>query len=118
VLDDNSDPRAPDDPGGLGDGARIYARELRLQLLREHLERIDDDRLVDPLEAFDELRRSAANLQAWYDGGRAGPRPPGRLRPLLDQRLPASTNRWATAVYHRLYDPDGRPGALRRRGEF
>ena len=39
VLDAERDPRAPTDPGGLGDGARRFARELRLTMLREHLGR-------------------------------------------------------------------------------
>ncbi len=33
VLDETHDPRAPHDPGGLGDGARVYARDLRLRLM-------------------------------------------------------------------------------------
>ena len=118
VLDDTRDPRAPLDPGGLGDGARTYARDLRLQLLREHLDALSDEGLVDPLEAFKELRRSAEALQSWYDGGRAGRRPPGRLRPLVDPPLSTATKRWATPAYHRIYDPDGRPRKLRRRQEF
>ena len=118
VLDDTHDPRAPRDPGGLGDGARTYARDLRLQLLREHLDCQNDDGLVDPLAAFMELRRSAKALQAWYDEGRAGPRPPGRLRPLVDPTLTPTTTRWATLAYHHLYDPDGRPRTLRRRQQF
>jgi phosphatidylserine/phosphatidylglycerophosphate/cardiolipin synthase-like enzyme len=118
VLDDTRDPRSPRDPGGLGDGARTYARDLRLQLLREHLDRRDDDALVDPLAAFDELRRSAAALQTWCDEGRVGQRPPGRLRPLVDPALSATTTRWATLAYHHLYDPDGRPRAMRRRHQF
>lgn len=118
VLDDARDPRTPRDPGGLGDGARTYARDLRLQLMREHLERRDDDGLIDPLEAFAELGRSATALQAWYDDDRVGPRPPGRLRPLVDPPLSTATRRWATLAYHHLYDPDGRPRAMRRRHEF
>ncbi|MCW2599676.1 MAG: phospholipase [Frankiales bacterium] len=118
VLDDTRDPRSPLDPGGLGDGARTYARDLRLQLIREHLDRRDDDGLIDPLDAFDALRRSATALQAWRDCGRAGPRPPGRLRPLVDPALSSTKTRWATQVYLRVYDPDGRPRALRRSGEF
>jgi len=119
VLDTTRDGREPRDPAGLGDGARSYARDLRLALHREHLDRGDDDTgLVDPLAAFAALRASAAALQAWADGGRAGPRPPGRLRPLVDPALPPATVRWATVAYHHVYDPDGRPRALRRRRQF
>src|SRR5664280_120470 len=118
VLDDTRDPRAPRDPAGLGDGARTYARDLRLQLTREHLDRGDDDGLIDPLGAFDELRRSAAALQAWHDAGRVGARPAGRLRPLVDPELSTTTTRWATLAYHHVYDPDGRPRSQRRRQEF
>jgi phosphatidylserine/phosphatidylglycerophosphate/cardiolipin synthase-like enzyme len=52
VLDDTRDPRHPRDPAGLGEGARSYARDLRLELMREHLDSDDDDGLVDPLAAF------------------------------------------------------------------
>jgi hypothetical protein len=84
--------------------------------MREHLERDTDDGLVDPHEAFAAMRQSAEDLQAWYDGGRAGPRPPGRVRP-LDAGAPV-TAAWSRLLYQRLYDPDGRPRSLRRRGEF
>jgi len=118
IVDETRDPREPRDPGGLGDGARTYARDLRLQLHREHLDRDDEGGLIDPLSAFAELRRSAAALQAWHDGDRRTPRPPGRLRPLVDPPLSDSTRRWATVAYHHVYDPDGRPRALKRRREF
>jgi hypothetical protein len=68
--------------------------------------------------AFAELRRSADALEAWHRGDRPGPRPPGRLRPLVDPDLSRTTRRWATVLYRWIYDPDGRPAALRRRHRF
>ena len=38
VLDAERDTRSPADPGGLGDGARSFARQLRTTLLAEHLD--------------------------------------------------------------------------------
>lgn len=116
VLDETRDEREPRDPAGLGDGARRFARDLRLQLFREHLGQDDDSGLVDPHAAFERLARSAAALQRWYDEGRRGPRPPGRLRPLAPP--PAGQPWWAGPVYERVFDPDGRPGVLRRRHAF
>lgn len=39
VLDETRDEREPTDPGGHGDGTRTFVRNLRLELLREHLDR-------------------------------------------------------------------------------
>ena len=80
VLDGERDRRAPTDPGGLGDGARRFARELRLTLMREHLDVDEDDDLLDPARAADIVRKSVAELDAWHDGGGHGPRPAGRVR--------------------------------------
>jgi phosphatidylserine/phosphatidylglycerophosphate/cardiolipin synthase-like enzyme len=120
VLDETLDGRAPQDPGGLGDGARRYARDLRLALACEHLDADPADLagLIHPVSAFDAFARSAAALQAWHAGGRRGPRPPGRLRPYRLPALSRTTRAWASVLYRTVYDPDGRPPAMRRRGEF
>ncbi len=78
VLDGARDPREPTDPAGLGDGARTYARNLRLSLWREHLGRQDgDDRdLLDPDLAWARFRETAEALENWHLSGRLGVRPP------------------------------------------
>lgn len=103
-----------------------YARRLRLTLAAEHLDRdVDEDTLldvmsdcVDPHGMFEAYAASAAQLQAWHDHGRVGPRPPGRLRPLEVPELSARTRRWALPFYRTVHDPDGRPRVLRRRRAF
>lgn len=120
VLDGTLDQRRPADPAGLGDGARRYARELRLTLAAEHLDRTPDDtaELTDPLAAFAAFARCAATLDAWHGAGRHGPRPPGRLRTYRAPPLTPLTRAWASLLYRTVYDPDGRPVPLRRRDEF
>jgi phosphatidylserine/phosphatidylglycerophosphate/cardiolipin synthase-like enzyme len=104
--------QAPDGPG--------FARSLRLDLAREHLDRAegDDAGLRDPHAAFEAFARSARELDAWHAGGRRGPRPPGRLRRHHSTPLPLSTVRWAEPLYRILYDPDGRPRPMRRASAF
>jgi phosphatidylserine/phosphatidylglycerophosphate/cardiolipin synthase-like enzyme len=120
VLDDELDGREPRAVDRFGDGARRFARELRLQLAREHLDRVDgyDADLIDPRSAFMQFALSARRLQEWHDGGRLGSRPAGRLRPYRLEPLPRRTMLWAQPMYRLVYDPDGRPRDLRRRGEF
>jgi phosphatidylserine/phosphatidylglycerophosphate/cardiolipin synthase-like enzyme len=107
-----------DETAGEAEGPRAFARELRLTLAREHLDRADGDvaDLLDVRSAFDPMAASARALQAGHDRGRPGPRPPGRLRPLDDSADPRSW--WAAALYRTAYDPDGRPRELRRRHTF
>ena len=121
VVDIERDQRAPVDPGGLGDGARRFAREFRLQLMREHLDLDEDDELVDPVQAAETVRKSAAELDAWYDGGCRGPRPAGRLRghPIGKGGELPTRHRWFTApIYRSFLDPDGRPLDMRLRRTY
>jgi phosphatidylserine/phosphatidylglycerophosphate/cardiolipin synthase-like enzyme len=120
VLDDTLDLREPRTPGGPGQHARAYARDLRLMLSREHLDRPagDDADLCDPRSAFAAFARTAAALDAWHAEGRYGGRPPGRLRAYQTPNQSWWTRTWATPLYRCLYDPDGRPPALRRSNTF
>jgi phosphatidylserine/phosphatidylglycerophosphate/cardiolipin synthase-like enzyme len=88
-----------------------FARDLRLELLREHLDRDpgDDTDLVDPDGAVRAVEAAADALDAWHDAGRTGPRPAGRLRRHRPERMSRFTRAWAVPAYRMLYDPDGRP---------
>jgi len=118
VLDSVRDRRAPADPAGLGDGARVFARNLRLSLLREHTGLGSDDELLDPVEAFERVRAAADALDSWHRDGENGPRPPGQLR---NHSLPDVhwwQSWWARPLYRTIGDPDGRPRDLKRRNTF
>ena len=69
-------------------------------------------------DMFDAFAEAARKLDDWHAAGRRGPRPPGRLRPYRPPRLSRFTRAWASELYRTVYDPDGRPPALRRKGEF
>lgn len=97
------------------DGARRYARDLRLALAQEHLEKELAPGAGSLFEAF---ARSAATLQQWRDGGQVGSRPPGRLRPLVVPPTSPMTRLWARPMYRAVYDPDARPLSWRLRGRY
>jgi phosphatidylserine/phosphatidylglycerophosphate/cardiolipin synthase-like enzyme len=120
VLDEERDSRNPIDPAGLGDGARRYARDLRLQLWREHLGRGegDDQGLLDPDEAVASFMETAQTLERWHLGGARGERPPGRVRPHPRIRPSRTTSLWAEPFYRIVYDPDARTGGMRHAGTW
>ena len=120
VLDEERDSRNPIDPAGLGDGARRYARDLRLQLWREHLGRGegDDQGLLDPDEAVASFLETAQTLERWHSGGARGERPPGRVRPHPRIRPSRVTRLWAEPFYRIVYDPDARTGRMRQAGTW
>ncbi|HUY73921.1 MAG TPA: phospholipase D family protein [Candidatus Dormibacteraeota bacterium] len=120
VLDGDRELREPVDPSGLGDGARPFARNLRLLLWQEHLGRADgDDRdLLDPMQAWTAFRQTAEVLDRWHRGGEIGQRPPGRVRPHPRIRPSRWTRLWAEPLYRIIYDPDARPRAMRSAGEW
>ncbi|HZV27122.1 MAG TPA: phospholipase D family protein [Acidothermaceae bacterium] len=120
VLDQDRDLREPLDPAGLDDGARVFARNLRLELAREHLGRADGDDgdLIDPKQFFDVMAAAADRLDTWYDKGRRGDRPRGQLRRRPEATLGRGTRLFARPLYRLIYDPDGRPRPMRRAGRF
>jgi phosphatidylserine/phosphatidylglycerophosphate/cardiolipin synthase-like enzyme len=120
VIDQELDGREPQDPAGLGDGARRVARDTRLRFWSEHLGREpgDDADLVDPDDAFRAFRATAIALDEWHAGGRTGARPPGHVRTHAPERVEPLHRWWAHAVHRTLVDPDGRPRRLQRAGGF
>ena len=119
VLDPTLDLRPPQDPGGVGDGARVLARSLRLTLWAEHLGRdADDGSMLDPIESLALWRSAAAQLTAWHRGGRPGPHPACRVMDHKPAPISRDERRWVFPLYRTIYDPDGRRRTDRRGGHF
>ncbi|BEP13526.1 phospholipase D-like domain-containing protein [Acidothermaceae bacterium B102] len=93
-----------------------YARDLRLRLMAEHLDRAMDDvaDLVDPVSAADTVRATAHALDDWWDQDRQGARPPGRVRRHHFPDVEPATHQWAPPLNRLVNDPDGRPFGWRR----
>jgi phosphatidylserine/phosphatidylglycerophosphate/cardiolipin synthase-like enzyme len=105
-----------------------YARTLRLRLAAEHLDRLADvgrrgldeatADLRDPHAMYDAYQRAATALDAWHAGGRAGARPPGRLRTLPIPEFGRWSQRLLGLTLDQVHDPDGRPGPLRGGSDY
>src|SRR4051812_45424928 len=93
VVDATRDDREPRDLTGLGLGARVLPRDLRLSLWAEHLGvEPDDPRLLDPAE-----------------GHRLWQAETGRVRIHRPAGVSGWQRWWAAPLYRLAFDPDGRP---------
>ncbi|HEX9551746.1 MAG TPA: phospholipase D family protein [Streptosporangiaceae bacterium] len=98
-------------------GPSEFARALRLTLSQEHLG-TELDPAATAAQTYAAFWRSASDTDAWHANGRRGPRPPGRLRHYHAPHLTSWQRAIARPLYRFVYDPDGRPHGMRRRGEF
>jgi phosphatidylserine/phosphatidylglycerophosphate/cardiolipin synthase-like enzyme len=119
VIDHTRDTREPSDISAHGEGARRLPRDLRLEVWSEHLGcEPDDERLLDPVTAFDLWRDTATELDRWHSEGSRGPRPRGQARRHEPDPVGPMARLWAEPAYRLLFDPDDRSRKLRRRSAF
>jgi phosphatidylserine/phosphatidylglycerophosphate/cardiolipin synthase-like enzyme len=103
------------DAGRRGPG---LAADTRMRLAAEHLELDDPREVLDPAAWFDAFSSRAAAARAWVDGGRVGPRPPGRVRVHAPDGVGHLPHLLLHAAHNLVLDPDGRPGVLRRADRY
>ena len=99
-----------------------FAQDLRLRLIREHLDLAADgsadDGIVELDTVVEAIESSALALEQWHVNGGNGPRPPGRLRQHRPEKLGKLTRSWAEPAYRAFYDPDGRSYRARLKDEW
>jgi phosphatidylserine/phosphatidylglycerophosphate/cardiolipin synthase-like enzyme len=95
-----------------------YARDLRLTLAAEHLDRADVEDCADPATMFTAYADTAAALDRWHADGQIGERPAGRLRRLDPPEVGPLKRVLAAIPYRVVHDPDGRPRGIRGTDRF
>lgn len=119
VLDNERDVREPLDPGGLGDGSRRFARDLRVTLWAEHLGRSPDDPALVPLKDATRLwAMSAVPSESVSSHGNDAVPSLSRIRAHYVAPVARFARPWALVASHLIFDPDGRPLKLRVRHRF
>jgi phosphatidylserine/phosphatidylglycerophosphate/cardiolipin synthase-like enzyme len=119
VLDEELDERAPLDPGGLGDGSRRFARDLRLKLWAEHLGRPVDDSVLFDIATASALWKSIAKVSSERNDMSQSDSPAThRIGEHCVAPVKGIMRLWAALAYRLIFDPDGRPLRLRVRHRF